>query len=54
MNIVLVGYDILYMEKDGKYSNVLRISHPGCETHWFYAENKESGELWLKVSASSV
>ena len=54
LNVVLVGYDILYMEKDGKHSNMFKISHPGCDMLWLYAENKEVAELWLKVSGSPL
>lgn len=49
VNICLRGYDIIYVEKDGKFNHAIRISHPGCETHWFYAESKEVADVWLTV-----
>ena len=49
IKFLLLGYDIVYLEKDSKYSHALRISHPGCETHMFYADSKEAAEEWLEV-----
>ena len=48
--ILLLGYDVVYLERDGKYSHALHISHPGCETHMFYADSKDSADLWLEVN----
>jgi hypothetical protein len=47
--ILLLGYDIVYLERDGKHQHALRISHPGCETHMFYADSKEAAHQWLEV-----
>ena len=49
INFPLLGYDVIYIEKEGKFSHVIRISHPGCETHWFGADTKENADVWIKV-----
>lgn len=43
------GHEFTYLEKDGKNSHVIRISHPGSEVHWFYADSKETAEMWQMV-----
>ncbi|CAH1774005.1 unnamed protein product [Owenia fusiformis] len=48
MVLSLVGYDILYFEKDGKRNHALRVSHPGCETHWFATDTKSNADIWLE------
>jgi len=47
--IQMFGYDVTYVEKDGKCNHVLRVSRPGFETHWFYADTKDVAQSWLTV-----
>ncbi|XP_023930011.1 actin filament-associated protein 1 [Lingula anatina] len=49
IDLHLQGYDVIYMEKEGKRNHVLRISHPGCETLWFSGETKDSTDSWLQA-----
>lgn len=47
INIVLLGYSIAYLEKEGRRNHVIRISHPNCESHFFSVDLKEIADLWL-------
>ena len=49
----LQGYDVMYMEKDGKRNDVLRLSHPGKETLWFSCEGTEMADQWVQVGTDT-
>jgi hypothetical protein len=53
INFVLLGYQIVYIEKEGRRNHVIRIAHQGCESHFFAADLKEIADLWLEVHISS-
>lgn len=46
--ILLGGCQTSFLEKEGKYSNLIRIARPGSE-HWFYADSKDGAEKWITV-----
>ena len=50
VDVALAGYDVTFLERDGKKCNVIRISCPGCETHFFSLETKVQGDNWLQVN----
>lgn len=49
--VPLHGRDVMYSSRaDCRFTHALRLSRPGCETHWFFADTKDSADLWLAVS----
>ncbi|XP_064633716.1 actin filament-associated protein 1-like 2 isoform X2 [Lineus longissimus] len=48
LDVVLNGYDMLYVDRDGKRNHVIRISCPGCETYFIGFETKEKADTWLQ------
>lgn len=48
VKILLSGYETNFLDRDGRYSNIIRIARPGSE-HWFYADSKDAAEKWIMV-----
>lgn len=46
VKILLSGYETNFLDRDGRYSNIIRIARPGSE-HWFYADSKDTAEKWI-------
>ncbi len=45
----LLGYDVTYMERDGKRNNVIRISHVGCDSLFLAAHSRPAATSWIEV-----
>ena len=42
----ITGYDVIQQEKEKGRSNVLRLSHPGCETHFLSTDSVSETQAW--------
>ena len=56
VTVELAGCDVVYQPRtklDGGGGRIggheLRISRPGSETHWLYADDKETAQEWQRV-----
>ncbi|KAF6039973.1 hypothetical protein EB796_001720 [Bugula neritina] len=43
----LAGYDVILQEKEKGRSNVLRLAHPGCETHFLSTDSASEIQSWI-------
>jgi len=41
------GYDVILQEKEKGRSNVLRLAHPGCETHFLSTDSASEIQSWI-------
>lgn len=41
------GYDVILQDKEKGRSNVLRLSHPGCETHFLSTDSPSEIQTWM-------
>ncbi|XP_074649183.1 uncharacterized protein LOC141904492 [Tubulanus polymorphus] len=48
LDIAVYGYDVTYLDKDGKRNNVIRLSFPGLETHFLSTETKDKADHWMQ------
>jgi hypothetical protein len=45
----LLGYDIAYVERDGRRTNVIHISHAGCDSVLLAAHSRHAALTWISV-----
>lgn len=44
--VYCTGYDVIQQDKEKGRSNVLRLSHPGCETHFLSTDSVSETQAW--------
>ncbi|XP_067950862.1 uncharacterized protein [Watersipora subatra] len=47
VSVTLIGYDVILQEKEKGRCNVLRLSHPGCETHFISTDSASETQIWM-------
>ena len=45
----LLGCEVTYVEKDGRFQNVVKIIQDGEELLWFSTTTKKNAGIWLQV-----
>lgn len=44
---LFTGYDVIQQDREKGRSNVLRLSHPGCETHFLSTDSVSETQSWF-------
>ncbi|XP_064642160.1 uncharacterized protein LOC135496655 isoform X2 [Lineus longissimus] len=48
LSFALKDFDVAYIEKEGKKHHVIRLSHPGFDTHLFSVDSKDRADMWIE------